>query len=81
VLSAKPVEVAVSTSALQSLEGKTVVFVRNGDKFEPREVELGSRDPDWVEVTFGVLPGDVYAGRNSFIVKAELGKSGAAHEH
>jgi membrane fusion protein, heavy metal efflux system len=81
VLSAKPVEVAVRTSALQSLEGKNVVFVRNGDKFEPREVELGSRDQDWVEVIFGVLPGDVYAGRNSFIIKAELGKSGAAHEH
>jgi cobalt-zinc-cadmium efflux system membrane fusion protein len=81
VLSAKPVEVAVRTSALQSLEGKNVVFVRNGGKFEPREVELGSRDQDWVEVPFGVLPGDVYAGRNSFIIKAELGKSGAAHEH
>jgi len=81
VLSAKPVEVAVKASALQSLEGKNVVFVRNGDKFEPREVELGSRDQDWVEVAFGVLPGDVYAGRNSFIIKAELGKSGAAHEH
>ena len=50
-------------------------------QFEPREVELGNRDHDWVEVTFGVLPGDVYAGRNSFIIKAELGKSGAAHEH
>ncbi len=81
VLSAKPVEVAVRTSALQSLEGKNVVFVRNGDKFEPREVELGNRDQEWVEVTFGVLAGDVYAGRNSFIIKAELGKSGAAHEH
>ena len=81
VLSAKPVEVAVRTSALQSLEGKNVVFARNGEKFEPREVELGSRDQDWVEVVFGLLPGDIYAGRNSFIVKAELGKSAAAHEH
>lgn len=81
VVSAKPVEVAVRTSALQSLDGKTVVFVRNGTTFEPREVELGGRDQDSVEVTFGVLPGDVYAGRNSFVIKAELGKSGAAHEH
>jgi membrane fusion protein, heavy metal efflux system len=75
VLSARPVEVAVRTSALQSLDGKNVVFVRNGDRFEPREVALGNRDQDWVEVTFGVLPGDVYAGRNSFIIKAELGRA------
>ena len=81
VLSARPVEVAVKTSALQTIEGKTVVFVREGDKFAAREVELGGRDADWVEVTFGVLAGDVYAARNSFVIKAEIGKAGAAHEH
>ena len=81
VLSARPAEVAVKTSALQTLEGKTVVFVREGDMFSPREVELGGRDADWVEVTFGVLAGDVYAARNSFVIKAEIGKAGASHEH
>ena len=81
VLSAKPVEVAIKASALQSLEGKNVAFVRNGDKFEAREIELGSRDMDWIEVTFGLLAGDLYAARNSFVIKAELGKGGAAHEH
>jgi cobalt-zinc-cadmium efflux system membrane fusion protein len=81
VLSARPVDVAVKTSALQTLEGKTVVFVRDGDTFSPREVELGGRDADWVEVTFGVLAGDVYAAGNSFVVKAEIGKAGASHEH
>ena len=72
---------AVRTSALQTLEGKTVVFVRDGEKFAPREVELGGRDADWVEVMFGLVAGDVYAAKNSFVVKAEIGKSGAAHEH
>lgn len=81
VLSARPVEVAVRASALQTLEGKTVVFVREGDTFSPRDVELGGRDTDWVEVMFGVLSGDVYAARNSFVIKAELGKGSAAHEH
>ncbi|WP_395708155.1 divalent metal ion exporter adaptor subunit IhpB [Reyranella sp.] len=81
VLSARPVDVAVRTSALQTLEGKTVVFVRDGEKFAPREVELGGRDADWVEVMFGLVAGDVYAAKNSFVVKAEIGKSGAAHEH
>lgn len=80
-LSARPVEVAIRASALQSLDGKTVAFVRNGDRFEARDIELGGRDADWVEVAFGLLAGDVYAAKNSFVIKAELGKSGAAHEH
>ncbi|MBR2818582.1 MAG: efflux RND transporter periplasmic adaptor subunit [Reyranella sp.] len=81
VLSATPVEVAVKASALQTLEGKTVVFVREGETFTPREVELGHRDADWVEVKFGLMPGDTYAAKNSFVIKAEIGKGSAAHEH
>jgi len=81
VLSARPVEVAISTNALQTLDGKTVVFVREGDTFAPREVELGGRDVDWVEVKFGILAGDVYAAKNSFVIKAEIGKASASHEH
>lgn len=81
VLAARPVDVAVKASALQTLDGKTVVFVREGDQFATREVELGGRDADWVEIKFGVLAGDVYAAKNSFVIKAEIGKAGAAHEH
>jgi multidrug efflux pump subunit AcrA (membrane-fusion protein) len=73
-LSAKQVAVAVKSSALQTIETRTVVFVRNGEKFEARDVEIGERDAEFVEITFGVLEGDVYAARNSFIVKAELAK-------
>lgn len=81
VLSTHPVEVAISTNALQTLDGKTVVFVREGDTFAPREVELGARDADWVEVKFGLLADDVYAAKNSFVIKAEIGKASASHEH
>lgn len=79
-LSAKRVAVAVKSSALQILENRTVVFVRDGEKFEARDVEIGERDPDLVEVTFGVLEGDLYAAKNSFIVKAELAKGGADND-
>jgi multidrug efflux pump subunit AcrA (membrane-fusion protein) len=68
------VDVAVKSSALQTIENRTVVFVRNGEKFEARDVEIGERDSEFVEITFGVLEADVYAARNSFIVKAELAK-------
>jgi len=80
-LSAKKVGVAVKSSALQTVENRTVVFVRNGDKFEARNVEVGQRDPHLVEITSGVLEGDVYAAQNSFIVKAEMTKGAGGDEH
>lgn len=73
-LSERKVAVAVKSSALQTIDNETVVFVRNGDRFEAREVATGERDPQFVEVTSGVLEGDRYAARNSFILKSEMGK-------
>ncbi|AVT80927.1 divalent metal ion exporter adaptor subunit IhpB [Rhodopseudomonas palustris] len=81
ILSAKLVPLAVRASAIQTVENRSVVFVRNGDKFEVRDVELGDRDAENVEVVFGLLDGDRYAAANSFVVKAELGKGSASHEH
>ena len=80
-LSAKKVSVAVKSSALQTVENRTVVFVRNGEKFDVRDVEVGDRDQELVEITFGVAEDEMYAAKNSFIVKAELAKGSATHEH
>jgi cobalt-zinc-cadmium efflux system membrane fusion protein len=81
LLTAKPVNVSIKSSALQTVENRTVVFVRVGDKFEARDVELGDRDPEHVEVVFGLLEGDIYAAKNSFVIKAEMAKGTASHEH
>lgn len=81
ILTAKEVPIAVKSEALQTVENRNVVFVRSGTKFEARDVELGARDPEQVEVVFGLLEGDMYAAKNSFIVKAELAKGSASHEH
>ncbi|MEP9369974.1 divalent metal ion exporter adaptor subunit IhpB [Xanthobacter sp. VNH20] len=81
VLAEKPVDLAVRLNAIQTVDGRNVVFVRNGDAFEPRDVELGERDGDWAEVLFGLMPGDSYAAKNSFVIKAELAKGSASHEH
>lgn len=81
ILAAKEVPLAVKLSALQTLENRTVVFVKNENKFEPRDVELGERDAEHVEVKFGLVEGDIYAAENSFVIKAELAKGSAAHEH
>ncbi|SFL59988.1 membrane fusion protein, cobalt-zinc-cadmium efflux system [Bradyrhizobium sp. NFR13] len=81
ILAAKQVPVAVKGSALQSVENRNVVFVRNGDKFETRDVEIGARDFENVEIVFGLMDGDRYAAKNSFVVKAERGKGEASHDH
>ncbi len=75
------VPVAVSIDVLQTLNDRPVVFVQYGDEFEARPLELGRSDGRWVEVLHGLSPGERYAARNSFILKAELGKAGATHEH
>jgi len=79
-LSQRKVAIAVKSSALQTIENRSVVFVRSGDKFEARDVEIGERDPQFAEITFGVLDGDVYAARNSFILKSEMGKGAADND-
>lgn len=73
--------VAVKVGAIQTLKEKNVVFVVEGDAFEAREVALGVKDSERVEITSGLLPGDKYVAVNSFILKAEIGKAEAQHEH
>ncbi|MCL5059788.1 MAG: efflux RND transporter periplasmic adaptor subunit [Candidatus Thermoplasmatota archaeon] len=75
------VPVAVSAEAIQTVRDRTVVFGRYGDKFEARPVELGRSDGQFVEVVKGLNPGEQYAAKNSFLIKADLGKSGASHDH
>jgi cobalt-zinc-cadmium efflux system membrane fusion protein len=81
LLAAKSVGIAIKSSALQTVENKTIVFVRNGEKFEARDVEIGDRDAEHAEIVFGLLEGDIYAAKNSFVIKAELAKGTASHEH
>ncbi|MFN3531141.1 MAG: efflux RND transporter periplasmic adaptor subunit [Candidatus Brocadia sp.] len=75
------VPVAVPVDAIQTLGEQSVVFVQYGNQFEARPLELGRSDGRWVEVLHGITPGEKYVARNSFILKAELGKAGAKHEH
>jgi len=75
------VPVAVRNEALQVLEGRTVVFVSGPAGFQPRPVETGRVDGEATEILAGLSAGDRYVAGNSFILKAELGKGEAAHEH
>ena len=75
------VPVRVTKAALQTVEGKRVVFVRTDEGFEKREVELGRADDDAYEVVSGLRAGEDIAVANTFLLKAELGKSEAGHDH
>ncbi len=75
------VPVAVSVDAVQTLYDWSVVFGRYGEYFEARPLEFGRSDGRMVEVLDGLSGGEQYAAGNSFAIKAELGKSGASHDH
>lgn len=74
------VPVAVSAEAIQTVRDWTVVFGRYGDNFEARPLELGRSDGKFTEVINGLNAGERYAAKNSFLIKAELGKAGASHD-
>lgn len=75
------VPVAVSVEAIQTYRDWKVVFGRFGDFFEARPVELGRSDGKTVEIVSGLAAGTPYAATNSFVLKADLGKAGASHDH
>jgi cobalt-zinc-cadmium efflux system membrane fusion protein len=64
--------VAIPRSAVEQLEGKTIVFVKKGDGFERRTVLLGSSGGDRVEVRSGLAPGEQVAVEGAFLLKSEL---------
>lgn len=75
------VPLAVKTSALQTFRDWNVVFMQDGNVFEIAILELGRRDAEWVEVLSGLNPGQSYVSEKSFIIKADILKSGASHDH
>lgn len=75
------VPVAVANDAIQTINEQATVFGSYGNALEARPVQLGRSDGKFTEVVSGLLLGETYVAKNSFLLKAELGKSAAAHEH
>lgn len=75
------VPLAVKRSGLQAFRDFTVVFEQVGDTYEVRMLELGRQDGTWVEVLGGLEPGARYVAGNSYLIKADIEKSGASHDH
>lgn len=77
----RDVPLAVRTDAIQQFRDFRVVFAKIGETYEVRMLELGQQGPEWTEVLGGIKPGTVYAAENSYVIKADIEKSGASHDH
>lgn len=76
--------VAVPEEAIQTVEGAPAVFVPvpgEPDAFQKRVVNIGTAVGGLVPVYAGLVEGEPFVTTGSFLLKAELGKGSAAHEH
>lgn len=71
----------VPLAALQTWEGTEVVALNEGDEYHLQPVKTGRRDATHAEVLEGLSPGARIVVANSYLVKADVEKSGASHEH
>lgn len=80
-VASRPVPLAVKREGLQRFRDFTVVFAQIGDTYEVRMLELGAHDDVHAEVLGGLKPGTTYVTEQSFLIKADIDKSGASHDH
>ena len=81
VVGRETVPLAVRTRALQRFRDFTVVYARVGETYEVRMLEIGRQTPEWTEVLGGLEPGAEYVTDNAFLIRADIEKSGASHDH
>ena len=79
--SAQETDLIVPKDAIQSVDGKSVVFVRTEKGFEKRDVITGREDSRHIEIISGITFGEPVAVTSTFTIKAELGKAEAEHAH
>lgn len=75
------VPMAVKQTGLQSFRDFTVVFAKVDETYEVRMLELGRSDRQHIEVLGGLRSDEIYVTENSFLIKADVEKSGASHDH
>ncbi|HUV12091.1 MAG TPA: efflux RND transporter periplasmic adaptor subunit, partial [Acidobacteriota bacterium] len=80
-LGAEAEAVFVPRESIQNVDGKSVVFVQEGDsEFRMREVQLGRTSESRVIVEAGLLVGEKVATQGSFLLKSEMLKGQLAEE-
>lgn len=75
------VSLAVAKAAVQTLGGRQGVFVKQGDEYSFIPLGLGRADDHFYEVLDGLQLGNEYVSTNSYLIKADIEKSEAEHDH
>jgi cobalt-zinc-cadmium efflux system membrane fusion protein len=75
------VRVAVPDEALVRMTKGQAVFVAEGLRFEVRPVVAGRSDGRMTEIVSGIAAGDSVVVANAFVLKSELSKGEAGHDH
>lgn len=75
------VALAVAKDAVQMLGGRQGVFVKHGEEYTFTPLILGRNDDHFYEVVEGLEAGSNYVSQNSYLIKADIEKSEAEHEH
>ena len=69
------VNLAVEKDAVQSMDEKSGVFIKQGDEYIFSPLKLGRSDDRYIEVLSGLLPDQKYVNKNSYLIKADIKKS------
>lgn len=75
----QPAALIVPAEAVQSVEGRSVVFVKTISGFRARSVTTGAKSGGRIEIVGGLEAGEQIAGKNAFLLKSELGRGEAEH--
>lgn len=73
-------DVIVADEAIQSLEGRDVVFIRAEQGFRIQPVTVSARGEGRAAIRSGLRTGEPVATRNAFLLKAEVSKGGEEEE-
>lgn len=76
-----PVSLAIAKEAVQMLGGRQGVFVKEKNEYRFTPLVLGQSDDHFYEVISGLNADSEYVTENSYLIKADIEKSEAEHEH
>ncbi len=80
-VSREQVPLAIRNTALQKFRNFDVVYARYGEDYEVRMLKLGPGDAINTSVISGLEVGTEYVVANSYMLKADIEQTGAAHAH
>ena len=75
------VPIAIEKGGIQNIGSQAGVFIQEGDSYQFTPLMLGRSDDRYVEVLRGLQDGQRYVNRNSYLIKADIEKSEAEHDH